>query len=73
MLNVQRLCHGDENKQVEHQATRSISSSEWISTEFSLEAQGYDQGNIKLWLQKPEFIAYKVPFRTNLPIGSAQT
>ena len=70
MLQEQRLCIGDEHKWVERQATRSKNSSGWISTQLSLEAQGYNQGNRELWLRKPEFTAYKVhPMMTGLPIG----
>ena len=69
MLQEQRLCIGDEHKWVERQATRSKNSSGWISTQLSLEAQGYNQGNRELWLQKPEFTAYKVHPMIDLPTG----
>ena len=69
MLQEQRLCIGDEHKWVERQATRSKNSSGWISTQLSLEAQGYNQGNRELWLRKPEFTAYKVHPMTDLPTG----
>ena len=62
MLKAQKLhCKDDEHKWVERKAIESDHSRGWISTRRSLEAQGHNQGNRKLWLQKPEFIAYKVP------------
>ena len=67
MLESRRLCKVDEHKWVERQATKSMHSSGWISTQRSLEAQGYHQGNRDLWLPKPEFTAYKVPSTTDLP------
>ena len=69
ILQEQRLCIGDEHKWVERQATRSKNSSGWISTQLSLEAQGYNQGNRELWLCKPEFTAYKVHPMIGLPTG----
>ena len=52
MLKAQRLGKDDEHKWVERKAIESNHSSGWISTRRSLEAQGYNQGNRKLWLQK---------------------
>ena len=40
-----------------------MKSSRWLSSQNSLEAQGYNQGNRELWLPKPEFTAYKIPFK----------
>ena len=72
MLNARRLCQGDEHKWVERQATRTMHSSGWISTQRSLDSQGYNQGNRELWLPKPELTAYKMPSMTDLPTRVAQ-
>ena len=60
-LGSRHLCQGDEYKWVERQATTSKCSSGWVSTQRSLEEQGYNKGNRLLWLPKPEFLAQKVP------------
>ena len=72
MLEAQRLCKDDEHKWVERKAIESDHSSGWISTRRSLEAQSYNQGNRKLWLQKPEFIAYNVPSTMDLSTPDAE-
>lgn len=35
-------------------------SSKWLYSRILLKAQGYNQGNIELWLPKSEFLQYKV-------------
>ena len=69
MVQAQRLYDGDTHKWVERIATNTNKSSGWLSTQRSLEAQGYSYGNRDLWLPKPEFISYKVPSKTTIPKG----
>ena len=77
LVQTRGLSDGDEQCWVERQATTSLKSSGWLSPYKSLEAQGYFQGNRKLWLPKPEFQAYKVPSKdgafTRKPQGQRNT
>ena len=68
-VQAQRLRDGDTHRWVERIATNTNKSSGWLSTQGSLEAQGYSYGNRELWLPKPEFISYKVPNKTAIPTG----
>ena len=61
MVHAYQLYVGDKHSWVECQVTTSLKSSGWLFTNKSLEAQGYFQGNHKIWLPMPQFIAYKVP------------
>lgn len=60
-LGSRHLCQGDEYKWVERQATNKKCSSGWVSSQWSLEEQGYSEGNQLLWLPKPKFLAQKMP------------
>ena len=67
MVQAQRLHDGDTHRWVERIATNTNKSSGWLTTQKSLEAQGYSYGNRELWLPKPEFTSYKVPNKTTIP------
>ena len=73
MVHSCRLSDGDTHRWVERQATNKIKSSGWLTTQMSLEAQGYNQGNRELWLPKPEFQTYKVPSKTPIPTRRRQS
>ena len=69
MMQAQRVRDGDDHRWVECTTTNKDTSSGWVTTRMSLEAQGYNHGNRELWLPKPEFISYKVPSKTAIPKG----
>ena len=69
MVQAQRLRDGDTQKWVERMNAGTNKSSGWLSTQRSLEAQGYNYGNWELWLPKPEFTSYTVPNKTTVSTG----